>query len=131
MIAFLALRAYIEFPAGVRSGLVAGTTQAITPTGLAYLTIPFSGISSITPTLFCLNASLSTPLILNFLFSLLTGSPILLSSMLIATSSLKVWVFATFHAMALIALSMSAWLHFSNSFWAASAFANFSSISSI
>jgi len=107
IIAFLALRAYIAFPAGVKSGLVAGITHAITPTGFAYFTIPFSGISSIIPTLFCLRASRSTPLILYFLFSLLTGSPNLLSSMLILTNSLKVCVLATFHAIALIVLSIS------------------------
>ena len=131
IMAFRALRAYMALPAGVKSGLVAGTTHAITPTGLPYLTIPFSGISSMIPTLFWRNASLSTPLILNFLFSRLTGSPIPLSSMLILTSSLKVWVFATFHAIALIVRSTSSWLHFSNIFCAASALANFSSISSI
>ncbi len=100
IIAFLALSAYMALPAGVKSGFVAGTTHAITPTGFAYFTIPFSGNSSITPTLFCLKASLSTPRILNLLFSRLTGSPSLLSSMLIFTSSLKVFVLATFHAIA-------------------------------
>ena len=41
-----------HLPAGVRQGLVVGIRDAITPTGLAYFTMPFSGISSITPTLF-------------------------------------------------------------------------------
>ena len=40
------------WPAGVRQGLVVGTREAMTPTGLAYFTMPFSGISSMTPTLF-------------------------------------------------------------------------------
>ena len=38
-------------PGGVSSGLVIGTIEAMTPAGLAYLTSPLTGSSSMTPTL--------------------------------------------------------------------------------
>ena len=38
-------------PGGVSSGLVIGTIDAMTPAGLAYLTKPLTGSSSMTPTL--------------------------------------------------------------------------------
>ena len=49
--ASFALIALMAVPGGVRAGFVMGTIEAMTPAGLAYLTIPFSGSSSMTPTL--------------------------------------------------------------------------------
>ena len=40
-------------PIGVMYGLVTGISEQITPAGFAYLTMPFSGISSMMPMLFC------------------------------------------------------------------------------
>ena len=48
----LALDAYIAMVMGVTYGLVTGISEAITPAGFAYLTMPFSGISSMIPMLF-------------------------------------------------------------------------------
>ena len=48
-------------PIGVTYGLVTGISDAITPAGLAYLTMPFSGISSMMPMLFWRSASRRMP----------------------------------------------------------------------
>ena len=66
----------------------------MTPAGFAYFTIPFSGISSMTPVLFCRRASRSTPMILKRLELRPSGSPSPLSCTLIATMRLKVFSFA-------------------------------------
>ncbi len=51
----------MAIPTGVTYGLVTGINPAITPAGLAYLTMPLSGISSMIPMLFCLSASRRMP----------------------------------------------------------------------
>ena len=48
-------------PIGVMYGLVTGISEQITPAGLAYLTMPLSGSSSMTPMLFCRSASRRMP----------------------------------------------------------------------
>ena len=52
MIALRAFSAASALTGGVASGPVVGISAAITPTGLAILTMPRSGSSSITPTVF-------------------------------------------------------------------------------
>src|ERR1041385_7142210 len=51
----------MAMPIGVMYGLVTGMSEAITPAGFAYLTMPFSGISSMTPMLFWRSASRRMP----------------------------------------------------------------------
>ena len=51
----------MAMPIGVMYGLVTGISETITPAGLAYLTRPFSGISSMTPMLFWRSASRRMP----------------------------------------------------------------------
>ena len=58
-----------------------GTMQAMIPAGLPYLTMPFSGSSSMMPTLFWRSASRSTPRIFIRLPIRLTASPSPLSAM--------------------------------------------------
>ena len=48
-------------PIGVMYGLVTGISEQITPAGLAYLTMPFSGSSSMMPMLFWRSASRRMP----------------------------------------------------------------------
>ena len=48
-------------PIGVTYGLVTGISEAITPAGFAYLTIPLAGSSSMTPMLFWRSASRRMP----------------------------------------------------------------------
>ncbi len=67
-------------PGGVSSGLVVGTREATRPTGLAYLTMPFSGSSSMTPMLFWRSTSRRMPMTLKRFDTRLSGSPIPLSS---------------------------------------------------
>ena len=64
--------------------------DAITPTGLAYFTMPFSGISSITPMLFCRRASRRIPMILKRLLGRPARSPRPLSSTLMLASRVNV-----------------------------------------
>ena len=73
------------------AGLVVGTNAAMTPTGLAYLTNPFSGISSTIPMLFWRRASLRIPLILNRLFGRPSQSPSPLSSTPMRASRVNVF----------------------------------------
>ena len=47
----------MAMPTGVTYGLVTGMSEAITPAGFAYLTMPFSGMSSMMPMLFWRRAS--------------------------------------------------------------------------
>src|SRR6056297_241352 len=76
MTAFRLLRANMALLTGVAVGLVEGVTAATTPTGLAYLTMPFLGSSSITPTLRTLLRSRRQPKVLRwFLTILLSTSP--------------------------------------------------------
>ena len=70
------------------------------PAGLPYLTMPFSGSSSMTPTLFCRSASRSTPRIFMRLPIRLTASPSPLSSIPMSTSRVNVRLLATAQATA-------------------------------
>ena len=96
---------YIACPAGVSTGFVVGTSDAMILTGFAYFLIPFSGISSITPTLFALNASLSTPRTLNLLLFLDSLSPSPLSSIDFSTRYFTVSLLAIAQATFWINLS--------------------------
>ena len=75
-----------------------GISAAITPAGFAYFTIPFSGISSITPILFCRNASRRIPRT----FARRVGSrlPMPLSSTLKLANRIAVGSLAVAHAIA-------------------------------
>ncbi len=79
------------------------------PAGLPYLTMPFSGISSMMPTLFWRSASRSTPRIFIRLPMRLTGSPRPLSSMPMSTRRVNVVLFATAQATAWQSRSTRAW----------------------
>ena len=92
---------------GVTYGLVTGISDAITPAGLAYLTIPFSGISSITPMLFWRRASRSTPCTLARRFG--SGLPMPLSSTLILASTVAVCSLPPAQAIAWHSRSTAAW----------------------
>jgi hypothetical protein len=83
--------------------------HAMTPAGLPYLTMPFSGSSSITPTLFWRSASRSTPRIFMRLPIRLTGSPRPDSSIPMSTRRVNVRLFATAHATAWQSRSTRAW----------------------
>ena len=109
------LSANIPTPGGVSSGLVVGTSDAITPTGFAYLTIPRSGSSSMTPTLGWRSTSRRMPITLSRLPTRLTGSPMPLSSTPIAASRVKVSSLATAQATAWHSRSTSACVAPSNS----------------
>src|SRR5437867_1538601 len=75
-------------PMGVTYGLVTGISDAMMPAGFAYLTIPFSGISSMMPMLFCRSASRRMPRTFARRFG--SGLPIPLSSTLIRASRVAV-----------------------------------------
>ena len=87
-------------PGGVSSGLVVGTSEAMRPTGLAYLTMPFSGSSSMTPTLFWRSTSRRMPMTLKRLPTRLSGSPMPLSSTPIRARRVNVASLATAQATA-------------------------------
>ena len=74
------LMANMPTPGGVSSGFVVGTRDAISPTGFAYLTMPCSGSSSMTPTLGWRSTSRRMPMTLNRLPIAAHGSPMPLSS---------------------------------------------------
>ena len=78
----------MAIPMGVTYGLVTGIRDAITPAGFAYFTMPFSGISSITPILFWREASRRIPR--TFDRRLGSGLPRPLSATLIAASRVAV-----------------------------------------
>ena len=92
---------------GVTYGLVTGISEAMTPAGLAYLTIPLSGISSMTPMLFCRNASRSTPCTLARRFG--SGLPMPLSSTLMRASFVAVASLPPAQAIARHSRSTAAW----------------------
>ena len=94
------LMANMPTPGGVSSGLVVGTREAINPTGLAYLMMPRSGSSSITPMLFWRRTSRRMPITLKRLPTRLSGSPMPLSSTPICARRVNVSSFATAHATA-------------------------------
>ena len=72
---------------GVADGLVEGVMAPTTPTGLAYLIRPFSGISSMTPVDLTRSRSLSVPKVLRwFLITLLSTSPMPVTSTAISAS---------------------------------------------
>src|SRR5262245_2948975 len=72
---------------GVAEGLVEGVTAATTPTGLAYLTRPFSGTSSMMPVDLTLSRSRSVPKVFRwFLMTLLSSSPMPVTSTAILAS---------------------------------------------
>ena len=79
------------------------------PAGLPYLTMPFSGISSMTPTLGWRRASRRTPRIFIRLPIRLTWSPRPDSAMPSLTSRVKVVLFATAQATAWQSRSTRAW----------------------
>ena len=83
------------------------------PAGLPYLTMPFSGSSSMMPTLFCRSASRSTPRIFIRLPIRLTASPRPLSLMPMSTSRVNVFLFATAQATAWQSRSTRAWSYVS------------------
>ena len=112
------LMANIPTPGGVSSGFVVGTSEAIRPTGLAYLAMPLSGSVSITPTLGCRRTSRRMPMTLKRLLTRLSGSPMPLSSTPICARRVKVLSLATAHATAWQRRSTSAWVAPSNS-WSA------------
>jgi hypothetical protein len=69
-------KAIIALLTGVAEGLVEGVSAPTTPTGLAYLTIPFCGIASMTPVDATPSRSRSVPKVLRwFLMTLLSTSP--------------------------------------------------------
>src|SRR6185437_1813333 len=59
--ASLHFSAYKALPTGVTTGLVTGISTASTPAGLPNFTMPFSGISSMTPMLFWRSTSRRMP----------------------------------------------------------------------
>ena len=83
---------------GVTYGLVTGISDAMTPAGLAYFTIPLSGISSMMPMLFCRRASRRTPSTFARRFG--SGLPRPLSSTLIRASLVAVASLPPAHATA-------------------------------
>jgi hypothetical protein len=84
------LMAKMPLPGASARGWWSGTSEAISPTGLPYLTMPFSGISSMTPTLFWRSRSRRMPMILKRLPMRLSGSPMPLSSTPICASRVNV-----------------------------------------
>ena len=90
MIAFRPLTASIDLLTGVAAGFVEGQTAATTPTGLAYLTSPRSGSSSMIPTVLALSRrrSRSVPKVLRrFLVILSSTLPSPVSRTAISASS--------------------------------------------
>ncbi len=83
--------------------------QAMIPAGLPYFTMPFSGSSSMMPTLFWRSASRSTPRIFIRLPIRLTASPRPLSAMPMSTSRVNVCLLATAQATAWHSRSTRAW----------------------
>ena len=81
MMALPPFSAIIALLTGVADGLVDGVMAPTTPTGLAYLTMPFSGISSMMPVDLTLSRSRSVPKVfLWFLMTLLSTSPMPVTS---------------------------------------------------
>ena len=75
------LSAIMALLTGVAEGLVEGVTAPTTPTGLAYLTMPFSGICSMMPVDLTLRRSRSVPKVFRwFLTTLLSTSPMPVTS---------------------------------------------------
>ena len=87
----------MPMPGGGRAGLVVGTGPAITPNGLAYLTRPYSEISSAIPMLFCRRASRKMPMILKRLLGRPARPPNPLSSTPIWTRRVKVFSLTVAH----------------------------------
>ena len=120
MMALRPLRAIIALLTGVAPGLVAGVMAATTPTGLAYLTIPRSGLSSITPTLRTRSKSRSVPNVLRRFLVILSG-------MLPRPVSSTAWrarisaLLNNDHAKAVTASSTRSWFAVENLAWAARA----------
>jgi hypothetical protein len=88
-----ASRHFQRVDAGVRRrqlGLVVGTSEAITPAGFAYLTMPLAAFSSMMPVLFWRSAVAQHAEDLHALGLRPSGSPRPLSSTLIATMRAKV-----------------------------------------
>ena len=104
------LMANIPTPGGVSSGFVVGTSDAIRPTGLAYLAMPFSGTFSMTPTLGWRRTSRRMPMTLKRLLIRLSGSPMPLSSTPIWASRVKVVSLATAQATAWQSRSTCSWV---------------------
>src|SRR3546814_19978473 len=73
MIALRPLIAIIALLTGVAAGLVEGLTAPTTPTGLAYLTMPFARSSSITPTVLTRSRSRRVPKVLRVFLMTLSG----------------------------------------------------------
>ena len=109
MTASLALMALIAVPGGVSSGLVMGTIDAITPAGLAYLTMPRSGSSSMTPIEGWRRTSRRIPWILPRLLTRPSRSPMPLSSTLMWARRVKVFSLPTAQPMAWASLSTVVW----------------------
>ena len=87
MMALPPLSAIIALLTGVADGLVEGVRAPTTPTGLAYLTIPFSGMCSMMPVDFTLSRSRSVPNVFRwFLTTLLSTSPMPVTSTAISAS---------------------------------------------
>ena len=87
-------------PGGVSSGFVVGTSEAMRPTGFAYLTMPRSGSSSMTPMLGCRRTSRRMPMTLLRLLTRDTRSPMPLSSTPMLASRVNVVSLATAQATA-------------------------------
>ena len=94
-------------PMGVTYGLVTGISEAMTPAGFAYLTMPFSGSSSMTPMLFCRSASRRMPS--TFARRRGSGLPMPLSLTLICASRVAVFSLPPAHAIARHRRSTAAW----------------------
>ena len=94
-------------PIGVTYGLVTGISEAMTPAGFAYFTMPLSGISSMMPMLFCRSASRRMPSTL----ARRLGSrlPMPLSSTLICASRVAVASLPPAQATARHSRSTAAW----------------------
>src|SRR6267143_4890520 len=105
-------------------GLVTGISEAMTPAGFAYFTIPFSGISSMIPMLFCRSASRRMPS--TFARRRGSGLPMPLSSTLICASLMAVASLPPAQATARHKLSTAAWSYVSTARMAA--FARASSV---
>ena len=87
MMALPPFSAIMALLTGVADGLVEGVMAPTTPTGLAYLTMPFSGISSMMPVDLALSRSRSVPNVLRwFLMTLLSSSPMPVTSTAISAS---------------------------------------------
>ena len=68
------LSAIIALLTGVAAGLVEGVIAPTTPTGLAYLTIPRAGSSSITPTVLTRSRSRRVPKVLRWFLAILSAT---------------------------------------------------------